>query len=841
MLALAVATAAGAETPRARAGKAAAGAPAGIGISYAELIDPEAVTRDGRKLGEALRDKGTPRAFLQPFLDGYSSLLPYAVEMVFGPDPVPRRDVVERWPPGSAQPGWVALFRGRYRAVADADGKVRLFLPGDDAAEAWRKHYPVVRHCLTALAGETGSPLAVEVFAYRNDYRKQELRLSLRPATVAGAAFPPDRAALDVTALDDFFRPGVQLEGAQLDPAEGLVLFANPEKRDALGAEPVSLADLAVAYRAVFHAGDNDAFISLDPNADPARATVNFGGHLEDTRIGAAVLAADRRFKTVCTGLDPVTHQDARAEIRKRIPEFMTNSERAFLERESGPTAAWVASRYWFYPESVSVETDPQEGFAVITRPRFTADAERIGEGFEGLDARKKRAALPAGARENIRQINAEYERYAQVFPEIGDLAAVARLMAVATWLRRSETAWLDLDALLAVPLPAVSTPRTLERIVSTEYVAFPPGSTPSEAAIKERSEVSLLNPMLQRPVGEFFRDARTYTGYLCTARKEERRPCSSYEAEAASLFEEQRGRPLSSLLRTEKDLLSLLEFLMKKIVYPLPPEGEAARAGQVADGKRLEQIRADLERVRAASAAGGADAESLEADRVRLEAEFAAIMKRYHEGGQAAEAWQTRSRIQINGGISLRPTEFTIRKNPESKAMREFKRQAQSATVAAGKGGGGGRLVRSRPTGKAAPVAAKGGRKTPPAKAATSGTAGSAVKSTPPPDAAAKGATPARSPATGAPGAPAAPAAKRAPAGTPPSAEKAASPAKPADAAAVQSAPAQSAPPAAKTEPSRAPSLVASQISVPAGAAGATKAVGELTADGRIVFRKAP
>ena len=118
------------------------------------------------------------------------------------------------------------------------------------------------------------------------------------------------------------------------------MLFANPDQRDTLAGEPVSLADLAVAYRAVFHAGDNDAFISLDPNADPSLASVNFGGHLEDTRIGAAILAADRRFKTISSGLDPVSHLDARQEIRRKIPEFMTNSERAFLDEDSEQSPA---------------------------------------------------------------------------------------------------------------------------------------------------------------------------------------------------------------------------------------------------------------------------------------------------------------------------------------------------------------------------------------------------------------------------------------------------------------------------------------------------------------------
>jgi hypothetical protein len=668
----------------------------------------------------------------------------------------------------------------------------------------------VVRHCLAVLAGTNGVPLAVEVFAYRNDYRKQELRLHFRPVTVSGTSFPPDRAPLDLTSLEDFFRQGGQLEGAQLDPGGGLVLFANPDQRDTLAGEPVSLADLAVAYRAVFHAGDNDAFISLDPNADPALAAVNFGGHLEDTRIGAAILAADRRFKTICSGLDPVSHLDARQEIRRKIPEFMTNSERAFLDEGSEQSPGWISTRYWFYPESVSVDTDPLEGFAVITRPRFTADAERIGKGFDDLDSRKKRAALSAGVRESIRRINADHASYAAAFPEIGDLSAVARLMAISTWLKRSETSRLDLDALLAVELPAVSTPRTLERLISTEYVSIPPSGKISEALVKESSEVTWMTPMLKRTVADFFGNPKAYAGYLCTGRKAERKPCAAYEAEAATLFEAQRSLPLRSLLRSEADLMNLLEFLMKKIVYPLPPEGEAARARQIADGRQLERLQQELGQVRAdLAAAGDPPPEALAAEQERLDAEFGSIMKRYHEGGAAAMAWQTKSRVQVNGGISLRPDEFTIRKNPASPALQKFKRRAQGAAVTAGPGGGSGRLVRSRPTGKIPPVSGKGASATTPRAVATSSPK-TATSPQPKPPAA----SPTLPAAT----------ATRTPQG------------KAAAAPAGTAAP----PTVAKAGPERVPGLVAARIAVPAGAAGAGRALGELAADGRIVFRKA-
>jgi hypothetical protein len=78
----------------------------------------------------------------------------------------------------------------------------------------------------------------------------------------------------------------------------------------------------------------------------------------------------------------------------------------------------------------------------------------------------------------------------------------------------------------------------------------------------------------------------------------------------------------------------------------------------------------------------------------------------------------------------------------------------------------------------------------------------------------------------------PRAPAVPRGHAGTPAPAAKETAP----KAAAPKPAPR---PPAA-VEPPLAPTAVAKNVSIPAGAAGAARVVGELSADGRIVFRKA-
>jgi hypothetical protein len=161
-----------------------------------------------------------------------------------------------------------------------------------------------------------------------------------------------------------------------------------------------------------------------------------------------------------------------------------------------------------------------------------------------------------------------------------------------------------------------------------------------------------------------------------------------------------------------------------------------------------------------------------------------------------------------VSGGISLRPEEFTIRKDPASPALQKFKRLAQGATLEAGPGGKGGRLVRSRSTGKSPAVASKGAAAAAPEVAATFSPK-TATSPQPRPPAAAPASPVATATRTPQGKAAAAPSGKASP------------------------------PPVAKAGPERVPGLVAARIVVPAGAAGAAGALGELAVDGRIVFRR--
>ena len=228
-------------------------------IRYADLLEKNLITHSGQTLHAALQD-----AFLkgevQPYVDKYSYLLQPTVEMIFGPDSLPHHSVIDQFPVGSKQPAWVAVFRGgRIFVTTDNKSHARVFLLGDDPEKAYEENYTIIRHCLSALLPKDGSELTVEVFAYKNKYRDSELRLNLRSYKFNTSNFPPPegKITIDLLGLKEFFDAGGQLEGAKLDKSKGLILYSKKGLKQTVDRKPVTLADFAATYRAIFHAGDN--------------------------------------------------------------------------------------------------------------------------------------------------------------------------------------------------------------------------------------------------------------------------------------------------------------------------------------------------------------------------------------------------------------------------------------------------------------------------------------------------------------------------------------------------------------------------------------------------------
>jgi hypothetical protein len=360
--------------------------PKWVTIIYADLIDTNAIIRTGQNIKSALRDPNLKGA-VQPFLAPYSILLQHSIEMIYGQEKVAFCNVTDYYPPGLPQPAWVSIFRGgRIQIASDYKSHARVFLLGNNPEESYQTNYSIIRHCLNALLPKDGSPLSIEVFSYKNDYEKAELHLNLNAYTFSASAFQQKGVPLDITGLSTFFDANPEIQGAEIDRSKGLILYGKQGTKQTLAGANISLSDLAVAYRAVFHAGDNEAFISLDPHPDPTKVTVNFGGYLEDTRIGFVVLEADKRFKTITTGLDPNKFSDLRQYTRKYVSSFLSVAEQDLIDSSHLSHGKWVGTRFWFYPDSIGIESDLNyqvlPGLAWV---EGESPAKEIDGGFEML------------------------------------------------------------------------------------------------------------------------------------------------------------------------------------------------------------------------------------------------------------------------------------------------------------------------------------------------------------------------------------------------------------------------------------------------------------------------
>lgn len=457
--------------------------PKWVEASYDELVERAQLTQSGRTVGEVLRTFAgglKDRAELQQSLDRFAAMLDDVVAAERPDSPIGFAPICDSFPAGSAQPAWAALVRsGSMHISTDGKGSVRLYLPVSnagrsvDASAAYKARYSVLRHPLAWLADKNGGkPLSVEVFCFDNDYARKTLRLSLRTEVFAEGRFPSAAAQpMNIAEIHDFMQSAPRIVGARLGSGS-LLLLGEKSRPETLDGALLSIADLAVAYRACVHSGANEPFVSLDPHTQPTKVTVSLGGYLEDTRIGSVLLEADKRFKSLSTGLSPDGIADIASTVQARVPNFITTDQRHFAS--VGKEAGWRGTRYWFYPDSVVVESNLSGTVAAVVSPRFTADAERSKEDVTSLGAKMEsaKALLAPETRDSIAEFNRDYDQLSGCFNELHELDTVGRIMGLFVWSKRSlSRGQVDWDALLGIELPAYATPRDKYQLLSSSLL----------------------------------------------------------------------------------------------------------------------------------------------------------------------------------------------------------------------------------------------------------------------------------------------------------------------------------------------------------------------------------
>jgi hypothetical protein len=507
-------------------------------IDYSKLVDGSAVTHTGRTVAEELEKLRSPvysrvlnssrdeidlevgrmissheaprsrskastelfklkqhfveqKSLVQPFLQPVSFALEDLLE---ASDPAQMRanliEVATLFPEGSPQPAWADLLRTRYYYVlSNGSGYARFFVPGGDAATAWKHHVPALRHVVQFLLASSKpvGKLDVDIYAYENNLVTQKLKLAMPKLSLSFTREPDSGLpeSVDLAGLQEFLSKGWTIEGAGLDEKGKLVLLGTPNTRyPTLEGQAVSLADLAVAYRAVFYAGEGSAYMSLDRSEYPEQSKVNFGGRLKDTRLGWVALRADLRFKTISDGFDPVTGEDLQASLAKKIGGFFTQQIRQFaLPKDQWPEVE--STRFWFYPDDITVEQSADGKRMKIRSPRYTAAAERQFE-----DGGDDKAHTPPWTKDSIAHLNVHYDAYADVFPEIRELDTEGRLLALFTWLHQKQlqgALQVDIDGLLNVELPRCQTPSYLPQLL----VVYAQAANNSGVRVKNVSDLA--------------------------------------------------------------------------------------------------------------------------------------------------------------------------------------------------------------------------------------------------------------------------------------------------------------------------------------------------------------
>ncbi|UCF67162.1 MAG: hypothetical protein JSV80_15505, partial [Acidobacteriota bacterium] len=364
------------------------------------------------------------------------------------------------------------------------------------ARAAYEQAWPVLRLVLAAEqsrlaqvgAGTGPAPeLQLRVYAYRAHPERTAFTLGERPFETSIGSFEPagTRPPLDWAGFERFLERGLSLEGGRLDAAGQLRLLASePTGRPRWLGRSLELSDLAVAYRAVFHGGAGEPYMSLDRGDMPQTASVNYGGRLRDTTLGLVSLLCDVRFKTFSLGIDVLEGADARARLRRRLVSFRTHVERFAKDPRSGSVLE-QQTRLWFYPDAVELTLSEAGDVMVLRRARMTAASERAQRSAG-------EARLPAPwTQATVAAINEHYDELAEELPELADLDQVVRMLSLFAWLRQAADEGLaipELDVLLAAELPTMSTPRTFPQLLG--FNALPPAGREGPVEVLDRASV---------------------------------------------------------------------------------------------------------------------------------------------------------------------------------------------------------------------------------------------------------------------------------------------------------------------------------------------------------------
>lgn len=289
-----------------------------IKISYKDLVDRSVITHSGDTVGDIIQklsqdpNSENLKGLVQPYLERFSFVCNDILMSIKGIKRIPLVNILSYYPVASKRPAWADIFReGHYQLYFNKE-IIRVFLKGDSTETLFGKYISIIRHPIIDLLESMDAGIkTIEVYAFKNNYANNELSLGIIPYILNTEKLDlgPKKRTIDIGGLQDLFKQGVILEASEVDRKNNFYLYGRRSSDQTAYGNLLSLSDFAVVYRSIFHYGNNAPYISLDKHEDNRYAKVNFGGLLENTRVGGVVLESDKLFKSLSVGLDPNTNK----------------------------------------------------------------------------------------------------------------------------------------------------------------------------------------------------------------------------------------------------------------------------------------------------------------------------------------------------------------------------------------------------------------------------------------------------------------------------------------------------------------------------------------------------
>ncbi|ODS30871.1 MAG: hypothetical protein SCARUB_04020 [Candidatus Scalindua rubra] len=461
-------------------------------INYGILVNKSTLTHSGETVGDLIQKianytddlKGLVQQYLEPFSILCHDVLLSKIE----PDTLPLVNILSHYPEGSERPTWVDLFREGHYQLYYNNHLIRVFIKGTKPKIGFDKYHSVIRHPIRDVMNSEHTTIdKIEVYVFNNDYANTEIRLNTIPGVIIADELDlsPKQKSIDLASIEEFLNQGVILEAVEVDANNDLYFYGRKAQNQTLAGQPLSLSDIAVIYRSIFHYGDNAPYISLDKHEDNRYAKVNFGGNLENTYAGSVVLEADKLFKTISTGIDPNTHQLMTSKFTKEVPDFLTRNERMLLEEKE---VYGLELRYWFYPDSIGTVTDGSIG-AVLTH-QFIADVERMDV----------KVNVGSAVKNTIDHLNKNFEQYERADNTFKELSTVGRVMSIINWLKIMDVDdKIELDELLSIKIPAFTTPKRTKKMLAITAASSSANMHLNSRNIRDYTKVYYISDLLDK------------------------------------------------------------------------------------------------------------------------------------------------------------------------------------------------------------------------------------------------------------------------------------------------------------------------------------------------------